>query len=138
VGEPELADAPIAATDRMLALAKERVGDIKPGQRKSVYFASSLGFFSTASGTMLMNDIVEAAGGNMVSHELKGYFKNISPETFIKWNPQLITVNSRSANLAKEVLVRPEFQKVSAVATGQVYVFPSNLAPWDFPPPSPR
>jgi iron complex transport system substrate-binding protein len=135
VGEPQLADAPIAATDRVLELAKQKVGDIKPGQRKSVYFASSLGFFSTASGTMLMNDIVEAAGGTMVSHELKGYFKNISPETFIKWNPQLITVNSRSINLAKETLTRPEFKQVAGVASGEVYPFPCNLAPWDFPSP---
>ena len=135
VGDAKLADAPIAAMDRALALAKERTANIAPDKRKSVYFASALGFFNTASGTMIMNDVVEAAGGRMVSRELKGYFKDISPETFIKWNPQLITVNSRSTKLAAEVLARPEFKQVAAVADGAVYAFPSNLAPWDFPCP---
>lgn len=135
VGEPSVAEKSMKASKRILKLAQERVQGIPANQKKSVYFASALGFFNTASGTMLMNDIVESAGGIMVSRDLKGYFKEISPETFIKWNPDLITVNSRSKALAVETLNRPEYGSVSAVAQNQVYAFPSNLAPWDFPSP---
>jgi iron complex transport system substrate-binding protein len=135
VGDPSLANKSIEASERILTLAGERVGSIPAEQRKSVYFASSLGFFNTASGSMLMNDIVNMAGGVMVSRELKGYFKNISPETFIKWNPDLVTVNSRSKALAVETLARPEFKSISAVSKNQVYGFPCNLAPWDYPSP---
>lgn len=135
VGEPGLAERPVAAIDRVLGMARERVGDKPREDRRRVYFSSALGFFSTASGSMLMNDIVEAAGGTMVSRDLKGYFQTISPETFIKWDPELVTVNSRSIGLAKETLARPEFGQVAAVRSGSLYAFPANIAPWDFPSP---
>ncbi len=135
VGDPNRADIPVKATDRILALAHNRTGAIPNNQRKSVYFASPLGFFNTSSGTMLMNDIVQKAGGRMVSSRLTGYFQNISPETFLQWNPDLITISGQSAARAKEALARPEFKSVSAVAADQVFAFPSNLAPWDMPCP---
>ncbi len=135
VNDPEIADKPVKACENILAMTRNRIGHIPDDRKKSVYFASSLGFFNTSSGTMLMNDIINNAGGRMVSENLKGYFQNISPETLIQWNPDFIFINCRITSRSTEALSRPEFKSVHAVAKDRVFTFPSNLVPWDMPCP---
>ncbi|MDY0311466.1 MAG: ABC transporter substrate-binding protein [Desulfobacterales bacterium] len=134
-GAPERAEAPIAACQRVLDLVKQRVAAIALDRRQVVYFAAPQGLFFTASGDLLQDEMVTMAGGINAGHALSGYFREISPEQFIAWNPDLVLVSGHGAQRGLKQLEKPQFARVSAVAAGRIYQFPSNIAPWDFPSP---
>jgi iron complex transport system substrate-binding protein len=134
-GAPEKAEQPIAACRRVLELVAQRVASIAPDRRKIVYYAAPLGLFFTASGDLLQDEMIAMAGGINAGHDLSGYFREISPEQFIAWNPDLVLVSGHGAQRGLEKLEEPQFARVSAVAAGRIYRFPSNIAPWDFPSP---
>lgn len=134
-GRPTCTGPAFCETERVLSLVGRRVGDMPPGERKTVYYASSMGMLSTATGSLLQDEIIRKAGGNHAGHALTGYFKEISPEQFIKWNPDVVVFSCAGRKNVASVTARPHFEQVRAVADGQLYVFPSDLAPWDFPSP---
>ncbi|OQY01885.1 MAG: ferrichrome ABC transporter substrate-binding protein [Desulfobacteraceae bacterium 4572_130] len=134
-GELKRAHKLKAAMDKILHLVKDKIKTIPVGKRKTGYFASSRGLFSTASGNMLQDDIFAKAGIINVSHDLRGYFQNISPEQFINWNPEIIIFSQRLNKRVLKRLDNPALQKVKAINQKAVYRFPSNIAPWDFPSP---
>jgi iron complex transport system substrate-binding protein len=134
-GAPESAEAPIAACRRVLERVQQRVASIAPDRRKLVYFAAPQGLFFTASGDLLQDEMIAMAGGINAGHDLSGYFREISPEQFIAWNPDLVLVSGHGAQRGLEKLEEPQFARVSAVAAGRIYRFPSNIGPWDFPSP---
>jgi len=135
VGEPERAAKVQRAMDRLLNLVQTRISALPVDNRPVVYYASPQDFFSTASGQMLQDDMVVRAGGRNAGHGLSGYFQPVSPEQVLAWNPDLIAVSRRTAGSLGEVLNRPEIRMVKAVTSKRVYLFPSDLAPWDFPSP---
>ena len=73
-GQPERAEKIVKVMDDMLAQVADRIKTIDPAKRKTGYFASPRGLFSTAAGNMLQDDILYRAGVVNVAHELKGYF----------------------------------------------------------------
>jgi iron complex transport system substrate-binding protein len=134
-GAPEKAEQPIAACRHVLELVAQRVASIAPDRRKVVYFAAPQGLFFTASGDLLQDEMVSMAGGTNAGHALTGYFREISPEQFIAWNPDLVLVSGHGAQRGLKKLEEPQFARVAAVAANRIYQFPSNIAPWDFPSP---
>ncbi len=129
-------DSPAAALmDEVLALVDRRLTAAAiPGKEKA-YFASPRGLFSTATGNMLQDEIMTRAGLINVAHDLQGYFQDISPEQLIRWDPDIIVISQSLAASTVRRLDAAVFQRVSAVAGGAVYRFPSTLSPWDFPSP---
>ena len=134
-GVPESAERIISACLQVVGMAKQRVASMEAKDRKLVYFASPLGVFTTASGDMLQDEIIRMAGGTNAGHALSGYFREISPEQFIAWNPDVVVMSGPNIRRGRELLQQPQFAGVSAVAGGRIYNFPSNIAPWDFPSP---
>lgn len=134
-GLPEKADQTIAACRRVTQLAGRRVAPIEADRRKLVYFASAGGVFSTATGDLLQDEMIVMAGAVHAGHDLSGYFREISPEQFIAWNPDVVVISGHGARRTQKMLQQPQFSGVSAVSSGQIYNFPSNIAPWDFPSP---
>jgi iron complex transport system substrate-binding protein len=134
-GVPDKAEHAIAACRQVLDLAAQRVASIKMADRRRVYFASAKGTFSTATGDLLQDEIIRMAGGINVGHALSGYFREISPEQFIAWNPDVVITSGLAARRTRSILQQPQFAGVSAVAAGRIYRFPSTIAPWDFPSP---
>lgn len=135
VGEPQRAARVAAAMRRVLALAREKTKALPQSRRKVVYYASPQSFFSTASGSMLQDEMIRRAGGINAGRKLTGYFQPVSPEQLLVWNPGLIAASSRlAASLGKD-LARPEVKALKAAAEGKIYIFPSNITPWDFPSP---
>jgi iron complex transport system substrate-binding protein len=121
--------------DEVLTLVERRLSDQAIEKKKRAYFASPRGLFSTATGHMLQDEILTRAGLINVSHDLRGYFQDISPEQLIRWNPDIIVLSrGLDVNLVRR-LDTPVFQAVTAVTAGAVYRFPSSLSPWDFPSP---
>ncbi len=134
-GLPQRAKKAVKVMDDMLAQVKERIKTIPLSKRKTGYFASSRGLFSTAAGNMLQDDIMSRAGIINVAHALRGYFQDISPEQFITWNPDILIFSRSLGDRAMERLSDPALSRVQAVRTKAAYRFPCNLAPWDFPSP---
>ena len=125
----------VALSHDVLNYVSEHVRSIPETARKRCYYGGSRGFFSTASGEMLQSEIFVKAGGINVSQAFTGYFKRISPEQFITWNPEFVVVTGNVRRSLPTILARPELQGVTAIAHKQVYVFPTDIAPWDFPSP---
>lgn len=122
--------------DDALSLVSRRMASLAPENRKTAYFASPRHLFSTATGDMLQDDILTRAGLINVAHDLSGYFPDISPEQFLRWNPQMIFISRSLPPTALSALRdHPPLQQVDAVKNNNIHRFPSSLAPWDFPSP---
>jgi iron complex transport system substrate-binding protein len=135
VGTPQQAENAIAECRRVVELVGQRVGAIDADQRMRVYFSSPRGIFSTATGDLLQDEMITMAGAINVGHALNGYFREISPEQFIAWNPDIVLKSGHHHHSSHNILQQPQFAGVSAVAARRIHTFPSNIAHWDFPSP---
>ena len=135
VGADESVIPAAARMDAVLALVKDGLARSEGENKKCAYYASPRGLFSTASGDMLQDEIITTAGLKNASHDLAGYFQDVSPEQLIRWNPDLIILSQSLDDSVIGRLNDPVFQSLAAVTTKTVYRFPSSLAPWDFPSP---
>lgn len=134
-GEPGRADRVVTLMDEVLSTVERRIALLGSDEKKRGYFASSRGLFSTATGSMLQDEVFARAGVVNVAHDLDGYFQDISPEQLLLWNPDLMVISQHLHNPILKGLNNPVVKRVAAVANGAVYRSPSNLAPWDFPSP---
>jgi len=134
-GCPERADTVIQAIDHVMSVVSARTDGLPAQQRKTVYYAGPEGFFSTASGNMLQDEMISLAGGINAGHALAGFFKSISPEQFVQWNPDAVFVCREIRSSTGKYLKKPQLAEVSAVKGKQFFCVPSGNAPWDFPSP---
>ncbi len=134
-GVPERAHGVVKLMDGVLQMVEQRVASLGVAARKTGYFASSRGLFSTATGSMLQDEIFQRAGVVNVAHDLQGYFQDVSPEQLLRWNPDLMVISQHLHNPVARRLNDPVLSRVTAVVNRDVYRSPSNLAPWDFPSP---
>jgi iron complex transport system substrate-binding protein len=135
VGLARRSSGAINAMDKVLSLVASRTESIPLQDRKKAYFGSSRNFFNTAAGNMLQDNILSRAGMINVSHDLSGYFQDISPEQFLSWNPDIVFISRNLNGEGLAPLHHPALQRVSAINHKQVHRFPGSLAPWDFPSP---
>lgn len=135
IDRPERGELVVRAMQNALALVHDRVPDKESRERKRVYYGAPRGFLSTAPADMLQDEIIRHAGGVNVASHLKGYFKNISAEHLIEWDPETLILSRTIRAEADTILGRREFSFLPAIQTNDVYVFPSTLTPWDFPSP---
>lgn len=135
LGEQKRAEEVIHAMNGILEKVSSRISGMEPGTQKQVYYAAPRGFLSTAPSDMLQDEIIDLAGGINVAARLHGYFKNVSAEQLIEWNPDTIAVSRGSRYQALEMMRQQRFAFLPAIKNSDVYVFPSSLAPWDYPSP---
>lgn len=135
VGEKQKCDDVENLMDDIMSFTARRLAGLADHERKTGYFASSLGLFSTTTGNMLQNDIFDRAGIRNVSAHLTGYFQDISQEQLVKWNPDIMVLSQHLKKSEAGRLSDRPLQTVTAVANRAVYRCPSTIAPWDFPSP---
>jgi iron complex transport system substrate-binding protein len=121
--------------DGIIRLVRNRLRDLPEHERKSGYFASSRGVFSTTTGNMIQHEIFTTAGIENVSGNLRGYFQDISPEQLFHWNPDIMVLSQHMKRSEAGRLANRGLAQVRAISNGQVYRCPSSLSPWDFPSP---
>jgi iron complex transport system substrate-binding protein len=129
------AEKVIQAMHDVQDLAWQRIKDIEKAERKTVYYAGPSGFLTTSPSGMLQDVIIHRAGGINVASGLHGYFKQVSPEQIMDWAPGNIVLARMIRPQAKTMLKRNQFSLLPAVTKDNIHVFPSTLAPWDFPSP---
>ncbi len=121
--------------EAVLALVDDRLADLPESRKKTGYFASTLGLFSTTTGSMLQDEIFARAGIRNVSSHLTGYFQDISPEQLVEWNPDIMVLSQHMKKSQVRLLEMAPLQGITAISRSQVFRCPSSLAPWDFPSP---
>lgn len=135
LGRPERGKRVINAMNRVQDLAASRVRDLAEPEKKKVYYAGPSGFFTTATSEMLQDVMINRAGGKNAAAGLRGHFRRISPEQLIAWAPDSIVINRLAKPRAEKVLEEKRYSVLPAVCENEIHVFPSTLAPWDFPSP---
>ncbi|MCK5099453.1 MAG: ABC transporter substrate-binding protein [Desulfobacteraceae bacterium] len=134
-GEPGRTQHVETQMDDVVKLTAERLKGLTKKDKKTGYFSSSIGIFSTTTGNMLQDEIFNQAGVQNVSHHLKGYFQDISPEQLIAWNPDIMVLSQHMKRTEIKLLDNKALKKITAVSQKTIYRCPSSLAPWDFPSP---
>ena len=121
--------------DRVLGFVAQRLAGLAEQDKKTGYFASSRGLFSTATGNMLQDEIFNRAGIKNVSGHLSGYFQDISPEQLVRWNPDIMVLSQHMKKNESQRISDKALKEITAISQNQVFRCPSSLAPWDFPSP---
>ncbi|MCK5165496.1 MAG: ABC transporter substrate-binding protein [Desulfobacula sp.] len=134
-GEPERTIYVENQMDTVMDLVAQRLSGLVKEDRKTGYFASFKGIYSTATGNMLQDEIFSKAGIENVSRHLRGYFQDISPEQLMKWNPDIMVLSQHMKKSEIKRLSNKALARINAVSQKNVYQCPSSLAPWDFPSP---
>jgi iron complex transport system substrate-binding protein len=119
----------------VLSLVDNRLADLPGSRKKTGYFASTLGLFSTTTGSMLQDEIFSRARIRNVSSHLTGYFQDISPEQLVEWDPDIMVLSQHMKKSQLRLLNLAPLQGISAISRNHVFRCPSSLAPWDFPSP---
>lgn len=108
-----------------------------PATNLSVYMGSNSSYLKTAPGTMYQSQLIEVAGGNNVAKDLEGnYWTEVSYETLLKMNPDVIVVPVAASYTADDIYNDPQLSTLKAVQNKQVYSMPTGIEEWDSPIPS--
>lgn len=122
--------------DKTLEMVRERTSGLSEQEKPVVYLVGPMGFLSTCSSEMYQHHLIELAGGRNAAADLKGSWVKVSSEQVINWNPDIILLVQYTSGITPEqVLEDDHWQEIKAVKNKQVYWFPSELNPWDYPSP---
>jgi iron complex transport system substrate-binding protein len=77
-------------------------------------------------------NFVPKPGGINVAENLTGNFNTVSIEQVIYWDPDVI-ITGRAKSASEEILSDPQWQDISAVRNGSVYVVPYYTHTWGYP-----
>ena len=127
-------EALLADYQQKMEKAKALTKDL---ERPAVYLAGGASYLNTCTSNMYQNDLIEAAGGRNVSSELTdGYWKEVSAEQVLQWNPDFIFAVNYAEYQPEDLLRDETLAGVTAIKEHQVFSFPSKLEAWDYPTPS--
>lgn len=114
-------------------IVSERLKDLKPEQRISVYMANpNLTTYGSGKYTGLM--MQHAGAYNVAAATIQG-FKQISIENVLQWDPQVIFVQERYPQVVNEILTDSAWQNIMAVKEQRVYLMPEYAKAWGYPMP---
>lgn len=119
------------------ALVQGRTSSLSTDARPVVYLVGPAGVINTCTGDMYQSDLIEIAGGkNAAENESGTRWVEIDVETIVDSNPDIILlVQYQSLVTPADIINDERFKDITAVKNHQVYVFPSNICPWDYPSP---
>lgn len=133
----EQAQAAIDYYEDTIALVQEKISHVSAEDRPVVYFSGSGGLLNTMGKDYYQHYIIEQAGGRNAAEELEGYgWQDVSPEQVVAWNPDYILVTQMvDEDFVNTIKSNPGLSNINAVKNEELYLFPSNIATWDFPTP---
>lgn len=136
VGEEERAEQILAFFDAKVAKAQE-LAQQGANHPKVLYLGGS-SKLSVANGVMLQSSMIEAVGATNVAKDVDGAgdFIDVTIEEIVGWNPEVIYIPTFAQYTVDDILNDDAWANIQAVKDKKVYVFPSELEPWDYPTPS--
>lgn len=136
LGEEEKGQEFAEYYDDTLSLVGKHTAGLSDQDKPTVYLVGPMGFLSTCSFDMYQNYLIDLAGGKNAAAGLKGGWVEVSPEQVINWDPDIILVVRYTSGISpEEILADSRWQGIKAVKNKQVFWFPSEINPWDYPSP---
>ncbi len=133
-GVEEKAQALISYYDEQFENIKGLLGE---AEVPTVYMGGNSSYLTTAPGAMYQSDLIARAGGENVAKNLEGdYWTEVSYETILTMNPDVIIIPCGAKYTAEDILNDAQMADIAAVKGGQVYQMPKGLEEWDSPIPS--
>ncbi|MZI92010.1 ABC transporter substrate-binding protein [Vibrio sp. CAIM 722] len=115
------------------AKVAEHLKAIPDDKRIRVYMANpNLTTYGSGKYTGLM--MQHAGAENVAAKTIKGY-QQVSIENVMKWNPEVIFVQSRYPHVVDEINHDPRWQAIDAVKEHHVYLMPEYAKAWGYPTP---
>lgn len=134
-GKEEKAQEFVEYYDNTIMEIKDKTANLSEAEKPIVYLSGS-SFLSTCAQEVYQDDLINLAGGRNAAGEIKGGKIDISPEQLIEWNPDIILAAQYTTEVKiEEIFTDNRWQGIEAVISDQVFWFPSNLTPWDYPSP---
>ncbi len=102
-----------------------------------VYMGSNSNLLETAPAGMYQSDLISLAGGMNAAAALEGdYWTEVSYETILAWDPDVIIIPCGASYTKEDVLADAQLADCNAVKNGAVYQMPQEIEEWDSPIPS--
>lgn len=102
-----------------------------------VYMGGNSSYLTTAPADMYQSSLIDLAGGINAGAELSGdYWTEVSYETILSYDPDVIILPSGADYTVEDILSDAQLSALTAVQNGAVYAMPSGLEEWDSPIPS--
>ena len=123
--------------DSVLARLKEATKSVQE-KELSVYMGFNADHLTTYGGDTYMQYQIAAAGLTNAAGEIEsaggreGGLITVSPEQILSWNPDIIIIDSGSAD---ELKADAAWQTLNAVQNGRVYILPVGAFIWNRPSP---
>lgn len=117
------ADAWVEQLDARLAALRERVRNRLDGCEPARVYVEVWGRpITTAGGDSFLHEVIEAAGGRNIAHDLRGGYPTISSEWVIRENPEVVLLAYMLSDLraADAVTNRLGWASIAAVRDGRV------------------
>lgn len=132
LGQDARAEALLDAAFEGRRLVEQRVGAIPAAERIRLYMANPQ--LNTYGSGKYTGVIMDRSGGINVAREVRGAVR-VSMEDVLRWDPQVIFVQDRYAQVADEIRAGPAWQSLAAVRAGRILVTPEYVKPWGYPLP---
>ena len=134
LGAGEQADALLAYTGEQLARAAALTQDLA---KPEVCLLGNGSYLTVAPAGMYQNDLIEQAGGvNAAAGIDDDYWAEISYETLLALDPDVLVIPSGASYTAGDIRADAQLAALTAVQNGAVYTMPQGLDEWDSPTPS--
>ena len=133
-GAEDRAEALISYYNEQLELIESRIKDT---EAMRVYMAGNSSYLETAPASMYQSSLIELAGGTNAAAEIEGdYWTEVSYETILSMNPDVILIPCGSVYTTEDVKADPQLADVAAIQNDKVYQMPQQIEEWDSPVPS--
>ena len=118
---------------QMAALEKMTENADKP----TVYMGGNSSYLTAAPGAMYQSSLISLAGGTNVAAALEGnYWTEVSYETILAYNPDVIIIPSGADYTVEDIKNDAQLSALKAVKDGAIYAMPDGIEEWDSPIPS--
>jgi len=106
-------------------------------EEPTVYMGGNSSYLTTAPADMYQSSLIDIAGGINAGADLEGdYWTEVSYETILVYDPDVIVIPSGADYTADDIANDAQLSSLTAVQNGAVYTMPSGIEEWDSPIPS--
>ena len=109
----------------------------KDAAKPVVYMGGNSSYLTTAPAAMYQSSLITLAGGVNAGAALEGdYWAEVSYETVLSYDPDVIVIPSGADYTAEDIRNDAQLASLKAVKNGAIYTMPSGIEEWDSPIPS--
>lgn len=123
-GREERAERAVAAMERVFSMIRDRAERAPSSEKVKALWVGSRPN-TVAGGTGLSNEMISLIGALNPAEGLRARNADVSMETIISWNPDLIFIWGNAPYSVSDILAKPALRGVAAVRNRRVYKAPA-------------